>query len=53
LKKQESSVVGLVFKSALLRVTLDKPYAGGFEGSIFAEFNIEKQELNAIFEKGI
>lgn len=46
-------MVGLVFQSALLRVALDKPYAGGFAGTIFAEFSIGKDELKAIMEQGI
>lgn len=36
-----------------MRLALDKPYSGGFAGSIFTEFSIGKDDLNAIIKQGI
>ena len=51
--KQDSSVIGLVLRSALLRDSLDRPYEGGFQGSIYEEFDIEKGQLDDFLQQAV
>jgi hypothetical protein len=37
-------------QNALLRNSLETPYAGGFQGTIFEEFHINQDQLKAAFK---
>ena len=42
-----------MIKSILMRESFEKPYAGGFQGSIFEEFKITKEDVKACLRESV